>query len=284
MKTAMYEKVGLEEQVEYANPQRWSPLKEDFRIDAFGIHEMMPPMIVERPAGTGGYLFVLFYDPVKIRLNGKMQPVNPSSLMMWPRGSEHCYGQEKNEWDHTWIHFDGPWAGERLAECELTFGRIVQIENSMAMETCLWCLYAELINHQKPDPVILKNIFHNWLRELMRDAEEGAEPFVPEKVRAVKQYLDQHARSRITLKTLAEKSGMSVPHLSAEFKRFYGDSPINYLMGLRLQQARYLLLDHQLQISEIARRVGYDDIFHFSKLFKKHFGLSPRAMRNRPPH
>ncbi len=62
------------------------------------------------------------------------------------------------------------------------------------------------------------------------------------------------------------------------------DSPINYLIGVRLRQARYLLLDRQLQISEIARRVGYDDLFHFSKLFKKHFGLSPRALRNRPPN
>jgi len=283
MKTASYEKVGIEEQVEYANPRRWSPLKEDFRIDAFGIHEVMPPLIVDRPGGTGGYFFILFYDPVSVRVEGELNQLKPGSLMMWPRGAGHCYGQEKTEWDHTWIHFDGPWAEKRVEECGLVAGTVLSINNLAPMETCLWRLYAELINHQKPDPVILKNIFHNWFRELVRDTGEGAAHFVPERIRGVKQYLDQHTNNRITLKELAEKSGMSVPHLSAEFKRCYGDSPINYLIGLRLQQARYLLLDQQLQVSEIARRVGYDDIFHFSKLFKKHFGLSPRAMRNRPP-
>lgn len=283
MKIASYEKVGIYEQVEYTSPERWAPLASDFRINAFGIHEVMPPLIVDRPDGTDDYLFMTFHDPVSIRIDGHVKKLEPGSLMSWPRGASHNYGRRRNEWDHTWIHFDGPWAEEKMNECGIVSGVDLPLKNPASLETCLWRLYAELINHKKPDPVILKNIFHNWLRELVRDAEEGADSFVPEKVREVKQYLDQHARSRITLNELAEKSGMSIPHLSAEFKRFYGDSPINYLIGLRLQQARYLLLDQQLQITEIARRVGYDDLFHFSKLFKKHFGLSPRAMRNRPP-
>ncbi|MEA2068622.1 MAG: AraC family transcriptional regulator, partial [Verrucomicrobiota bacterium] len=116
-------------------------------------------------------------------------------------------------------------------------------------------------------------------RELMRDAQEGASLFVPAKIRQVKQYLDQHTRQSITLRQLAEKADLSVPHLCAGFRRCFGDSPINYLIGLRLQQARYLLLDRSFGIGEIARRVGYEDIYHFSKLFKKQFGCSPRAMR-----
>ena len=283
MKRASYEKVGIEEQVEYVNPQRWAPLKEDFRVDAFGIHEVMPPMIVDRPAGTGGYFFILFYDSVSVRVDGELGPLEPGSLMMWSRGAGHCYGREEKAWGHTWIHFDGSWAEMKMKECGLVAGTVLSIHNLAPMETCLWRLYAELTHHQTPDPVILKNIFHTWFREIVRDTEEGAEHFVPERIREIKQYLDQHAHNRITLKELARKSGMSVPHLSAKFKRFYGDSPINYLIGVRLRQARYLLLDPQLQISEVARRVGYDDIFHFSKLFKKHLGLSPRAMRNRPP-
>jgi len=283
MKISSYEKVGIYEQVEYASPQRWSPLNDDFRINAFGIHEVMPPVIINRPDGTADYLFMLFHDPVTVRIKGRANRLEPGSLMMWPRGAGHDYGWKEHEWDHTWIHFDGSWAGEKIKECDIDLGTVLLLKNPVAMENCLWRLYAELTNHQQPDPVILKNIFHNWLRELMRDAEEGFALFVPEKIRQVKQYLDQHARTRITLTELAEKAGMSIPHLSAEFKRCYGDSPINYLIGLRLRQARYLLLDRQLQITEIARRVGYEDIFHFSKLFKKHFGVSPRAMRNRPP-
>jgi AraC-like DNA-binding protein len=200
-------------------------------------------------------------------------------LVCWPHGDGHHYGQEVAGWDHTWIHFDGSWIAERLAECGIQGGSILKLEQPESMETCLWRLYTELTNHQQPDTVILKNIFHTWLRELMRDVREGASPFIPEKIRAVKQYLDQHSRQPISLQLLAEKAGMSVPHLCSEFRRCCGDSPINYLIGLRLKQARYLLLDRGLSIGEIASRVGYDDIYHFSKLFKKHFGVSPRGMR-----
>ena len=283
MEKSPYEKVGIYEKVGYASPQRWTPLSSDFRINAFGIHEVMSPLVIDRPNGTGDYLFMLFHEPVTVRIKGHLNRLEPGSLMMWPRGAGHDYGRKKNEWDHTWIHFDGPWAEEKIKECGIATGAVLQLKNPASMETCLWRLHVELTNHQQPDPVILKNIFHNWLRELMRDTEEGVALFIPEKIRQVKQYLDQHARTRITLKELSEKVGMSIPHLSAEFKRCYGDSPINYLIGLRLRQARYLLLDRQLQITEIASRVGYDDIFHFSKLFKKHFGISPRAMRNCPP-
>ncbi|MEI8206358.1 MAG: AraC family transcriptional regulator [Kiritimatiellales bacterium] len=282
MKKATYEKVGIFEQVEYANPRRWEPLEEDFRINAIGIHEMMPPVIVDRPAGTADWLFILFHDPATVIFPDGTHQIEQGTLVCWPHGAEHQYGRENVEWDHTWIHFDGSWVAGKLAECSIVCGTFLKLLQTASMETCLWQLYTELTSHQQPDQVILKNIFHNWLRELIRDAREGDSPFIPESICQVKQYLDQHTRQKITLQHLAEKAGMSVPNLCAQFRRCYGDSPINYLIGLRLKQARYLLLDRRLSVSEVAERIGYEDIYHFSKLFKKHFGASPRALRRLP--
>jgi AraC-like DNA-binding protein len=279
METASYEKVGIFEQIEYVCPRRWEPPADDFRINAFGIHEMMPPVTVHRPDGTGDWLFILFHDAVQVVFSDGEHAVESGSLVCWPHGAAHRYGQELSEWDHTWIHFDGVWAAERLAECGIECGKIVKLDQPASMDTCLWRLYTELAHHQEPDPVILKNTFHNWLRELRRDLREGSSPFVPEKIRQVRQYLDQHACKKVSLQKLAEGVGLSIPHLCAEFRRCYGDSPVNYLIGLRLKQARYLLLNHGLSVGEVASRVGYDDIYHFSKLFKKQFGVSPRALR-----
>lgn len=280
MEKVSYGKVGFREQIEYANPERWSRLTADFRINAFAVHERMPPVIVDRPAGTGDWLFMLFHDPVSVRGSGKIITVQPGTLMMWPCGAAHWYGNGDASWDHSWIHFAGKWAEHRTQECKLNQEALLNLRAPAVFTDCLWNLYAELAGHRHPDDVILKNIFHNGLRGLMRDTDENASLFIPEPVRQVKQYLDQHACERMTLHQLAGNAGISVPHLSAEFKRCYGDSPINYLIRQRLQQARYLLLDRGLSIGEIAAKVGYEDIFHFSKLFKKHFGRSPRSMRN----
>ena len=44
----------------------------------------------------------------------------------------------------------------------------------------------------------------------------------------------------------------------------------------RMAHARHLLRDVGLTVADVAQRVGYDDLYHFSKLFKKHCGISPR--------
>ncbi len=77
----------------------------------------------------------------------------------------------------------------------------------------------------------------------------------------------------------ANETSMSVLHFCSEFKNHIGVSPIAYLISNRLQKARYLLYDLNLSITEVAYRVGYHDIFQFSKQFKKHFGISPRSFR-----
>jgi len=271
---------GAREQVRYSNNKRWSLLTEDFRINAFAVHERMPPVTIDRPAGTGDWLFMLFHDPVSVRVSGKIATVQPGTLMMWPCGAGHWYGNAESSWDHSWIHFCGKWAGRRTQECSLNQEACLMLRSPSVFTDCLWNLYAELAGHRHPDPVILKNLFYNGLRGLMRDTDENSSFFIPEPVRQVKQYLDQHTQEKVTLHRLAAMAGISVPHLSAEFKRCYADSPINYLIRQRLQQARYLLLNRGLSISEIAMKVGYEDIFHFSKLFKKHFGKSPQAVRN----
>lgn len=60
-----------------------------------------------------------------------------------------------------------------------------------------------------------------------------------------------------------------------------GVSPINYLILIRLQQARQLLMTEEYPIKEIARAVGYEDAYHFSKSFKKQYGVSPSALRQK---
>jgi transcriptional regulator GlxA family with amidase domain len=58
-----------------------------------------------------------------------------------------------------------------------------------------------------------------------------------------------------------------------------GESPINYLIKVRLSKARELLLEDRLSIKAVAMMVGYDDVYHFSKLFKKYHNIPPSKVR-----
>ena len=64
--------------------------------------------------------------------------------------------------------------------------------------------------------------------------------------------------------------------MSKIFKAETGDTPIRYLINIRLEKAKELLENGwEGSIQEVAMEVGYDDAYHFSKLFKKRYGVSP---------
>jgi iron complex transport system substrate-binding protein len=106
-----------------------------------------------------------------------------------------------------------------------------------------------------------------------------AQTSIPENLLAVRRWIGTAPARRTSLSEMARMAGLSVPHFSARFKKVFNLSPVECLIQHRLHHAAYLLADKNLSIGEIASQVGYEDVFHFSKAFKKHFGRSPRAMR-----
>jgi iron complex transport system substrate-binding protein len=149
------------------------------------------------------------------------------------------------------------------------------------MERCLLAVHEELTRHARPDAVIVRNLLKNWLRETARAIarEEDAKDEIPPPFLAVRRFIESEYATPIRLPDLAQRVHLSVPHFCAEFKRHFGTPAIDYLIRQRMHQAAYLLRDRNLRVNEVARRVGYDDIYYFSRLFRKHYGVSPRTFR-----
>ena len=78
----------------------------------------------------------------------------------------------------------------------------------------------------------------------------------------------------------AKVCGISESSFYSIFKEWAGKSPIDYRNGIRITAAKSMLENTNLQISEIAFAVGFDDPYYFSRFFKKEVGTSPRAFRN----
>lgn len=95
-------------------------------------------------------------------------------------------------------------------------------------------------------------------------------------VRKIKKYLDEHYREKVSLDQIADNMYLSPVYISKLFKHETGDTPINYLIDLRMEKAREIIeQDPAASIQAVALAVGYEDAYHFSKLFKKHYGMSP---------
>ena len=93
-------------------------------------------------------------------------------------------------------------------------------------------------------------------------------------------YFEDHYADKISLDQIAENMYLSPFYISRIFKAETGDTPIRYLINVRLEHAWEILKEQkELSIQEVAARVGYEDAYHFSKLFKKKFGISPSGVK-----
>lgn len=92
-------------------------------------------------------------------------------------------------------------------------------------------------------------------------------------------YINENYMKPISLAQISANTYLSPIYISKVFKDATGESPINYLIHIRLSKACELLDDSNVSIKEVARQVGYTDAYYFSKLFKKYFGISPMHYR-----
>ena len=100
------------------------------------------------------------------------------------------------------------------------------------------------------------------------------------KLQPVLTYLENNYHKEIDLGMASDMVNMSYYHFSRYFKKAIGHSFTEYLNLVRVLEAKKLLLTEELNISEIAYKVGYSNISSFNRAFKKINGLTPTEFKN----
>ncbi|QEW32354.1 HTH-type transcriptional activator RhaS [Erwinia billingiae] len=108
--------------------------------------------------------------------------------------------------------------------------------------------------------------------ELPGDDQDG-------RMRGLLNWLAEHFSEEIDWEALATRFSLSLRTLHRQLKQQTGSTPQRYLNQLRLLQARHLLRHSEMRITDIAYQCGFGDSNHFSTLFKREFGTSPRTIR-----
>ena len=97
----------------------------------------------------------------------------------------------------------------------------------------------------------------------------------------IKIHLSQHVKDKICLAELCKRFNFDKFNLLRQFKQYTGLSPINYLITLRIQKAKELMISTDLPLVQIALESGFYDQSHFSNCFVKLVGLTPGEYRRR---
>ena len=99
------------------------------------------------------------------------------------------------------------------------------------------------------------------------------------RLKRVVEYVDIHMSNKITLSELAAVAGLSRMHFASQFRMATGLRPHEFVLRRRVQQAEELLRNSRMAIVEIALTVGFQTQAHFTTVFKRFAGCTPRQWR-----
>ncbi|MBK8954885.1 MAG: helix-turn-helix transcriptional regulator [Saprospiraceae bacterium] len=98
------------------------------------------------------------------------------------------------------------------------------------------------------------------------------------KIKDAKNILLENFRDPPTIPELAKSVQLNEFQLKAGFKEIYGQGPYSYLIAYKMEMARRLLTEQNLQVKQVAHEMGYSNISHFIEAFKKQFGITPKKL------
>ena len=139
---------------------------------------------------------------------------------------------------------------------------------------------AELRQADSLSPLAFEVLASEALLQLLR-AADNAPAEIPERLRELQKHLAANPTQPPQIGALAQTIGVSTRALSQSFRRHFGQSLADYLIGLRMQAACGELTASDRPLGLIADRLGFADHSHFSRMFKRHMGETPGEYRRR---
>ena len=129
---------------------------------------------------------------------------------------------------------------------------------------------------------VLQHILDHILMENYLFSTQATDSVYSDDILLALRYMEDHLSEPIKLETIAGVAGLSPTGLIWKFDRQLKTTPMQYLIQLRMQLAKQLLLESNLPVTQIAEKCGYADVYYFSNAFRQHTGMNPTTFRKSP--
>lgn len=193
------------------------------------------------------------------------------------------YGKDKTE--VYWIHFTGSDVTNILRKYGFQDNKhIFQVGSSLEYERVFKRIIIELqrcqMNYEDMLTLLLCHLFIIFERELKREHILKNE-YLDKEMDIATSYFNENYNHDINIDEYASSRGMSVSWFIRNFKKYTGQTPMQFIVSLRINNAQILLETTDYSINEISSIVGYENQLYFSRLFRKQKGCAPTEYRKR---
>lgn len=180
--------------------------------------------------------------------------------------------------EYVWLHFNGLNVTDMYDEVVKADGSIISCSDPYRTRDLLFRIYNSISTDDKPSEFSLSMLIYELFGQLLNPIKPGKTNYEIS-IHEAKKYIHENVGSEITVKSIAEYIHMSPSHFSNIFKKQTGLSPYDYVLITRLNHAKNYLQKSDMNISEIAEKVGFNSESNFIYFFTKNTGISPSKFR-----
>jgi len=255
-----------------------------FKLDYMGCdyHESVNS-IIDRPHGSQNYLFIIFRSTIYIQINETKHLYPAGTCILYEPDFPQLYCQPETGFINDWIHFSDTTNGCFVSSLGFPVNTPFQVNDVNGLyQHLLQIEREELMQHHNSQGMIhllIQELFIHITRSLSRDDQKGPVHKSEALFRKTRSIILSQLENPWTVDDMANLTGLSRSRFTHIYTSIFHLGPKEDLIQQRMQLARYLLRTQTYTISEIAYRVGYDNVYHFSKQFKRNTGYSPTTFR-----
>lgn len=210
--------------------------------------------------------------------------LKPGDIGYVPQSILHAYGANSNHpWSLVWFHITGDRVSEAASLLGLTLTKLVARVDGLGKDLPMIDELCHLLRppHQLARFRMASTLVRDWFaRASCRMYLSIHEASLIERIENSVNWMRSNLDRPIRLSELAGQAQLSVSRYSEIFRQLYDKPPIAFCTSCRISRAIELLTTTDHKISMIATQAGYTDPLHFSRVFRREMGLSPRQYRN----
>ena len=199
-------------------------------------------------------------------------------------GQVHTYSATKDDpWKYVWLEFDGLRAGEFLTSAGLDLAQPIYSPRDSALGELMRDEMLYITDHAEASPLHLIGHLCLFLDALIRSSSTQTLNQRPQLrdfyIQEAVTFMEQNYQRNLTVEEIAGVCRLNRSYFSKLFRDNLGCPPQEFLIRLRLARAAELMRTTKSSIGVIAAACGYPNQLHFSRAFKKRYGVSPREWR-----
>lgn len=219
-----------------------------------------------------------------VELESEGYEANAGQVILLDCQQPHYYYAKKYV-EFFYIHFDGPQAHEVCKYLtSINGGILFQSENTQRIRQELEDIVQFYENGNSESAIASSSRIYHLFTQLDNPNRSLRLQKNDDSINRTVAYIRKNVGKKMSLQELAKLSGLSVYYFSHLFKELTGQSPTEFVIHSRIDQAKILLVNTNLSIAEIAQQVGYPNSGNLITLFTQRVGCSPSQFRKDTRH